>query len=78
MNTQQHTFHTLDLDFLKTPNSIAAYVLETEAGPILFETGPHSTYNNLCRGIRDLGFEPSAIQHVFITHIHLDLSLIHI
>lgn len=51
---------------------IAAFLMETSAGPILFETGPHSTYQHLVSGIQQNGFEISDIRHVFLTHIHLD------
>lgn len=65
-------FQVIDLDFLNTPQSIATFVLNSSVGPILFETGPHSTYENLCTQIRNLGYQPQDIKHVFLTHIHLD------
>lgn len=64
--------HTIDLDFLGQKNGIAAYVLETDEGPVLVESGPHSTLSVLTAGLNDLGYKISDIQHVFITHIHLD------
>lgn len=64
--------HTIDVNFLGTENSIACYLLESEDGPILFETGPHSTYTTLIEKIKAIGVNPSDIKHVFITHIHLD------
>ena len=63
---------TIDLNFHGRPKSIAAFLLDAPAGPILFETGPHSTIASLEAGIRAAGFEPEEIKHVFITHIHLD------
>lgn len=64
--------HTLDLSFLGDPKSIAAYLVETELGPILFETGPYSTFPHLKKGVEALGYQLTDIRHVFITHIHLD------
>ena len=64
--------HTLDLNFLGDPKSIAAYVVESEDGPILFETGPYSTLPHLKKGVEALGYHITDIRHVFITHIHLD------
>ena len=64
--------HTIDLNFQGQPLSIASFLLEIDGMPILIETGPHSTYNHLCDRIRAIGYDPDRIQHVFITHIHLD------
>ncbi len=63
---------TIDLKFLDIPNSIAAYLIETEVGPILIETGPHSTLKYLEKGLAEKGYSTQDIQHVFLTHIHLD------
>lgn len=62
----------LDLKFMGMPECIAAFLLETEAGPVLFETGPHSTWSNLTQQLSMYGYEPGDIRHVFLTHIHLD------
>lgn len=64
--------HTIDLNFLGHANGIAAFLIESPAGPILIETGPHSTLTTLEENIFALGYNPSDIKHVFITHIHLD------
>ncbi|MEO1515101.1 MAG: MBL fold metallo-hydrolase [Bacteroidota bacterium] len=64
--------HTIDLEFLTLPNSIAAFLVETSAGPVLIETGPHSAIDRLTAGIRRCGYEPSQIRHVLLTHIHFD------
>lgn len=65
------TIHTLDLQF-HTAEAIAAFVLESEAGPILIETGPHSTWPRLEAELARLGYRPQDIQHVLLTHIHFD------
>ena len=67
-----HTIHTIDLEFLGYPNGICAYLVETSIGPILVETGPHSTLDTLVAGIEKVGYLKEDIKHVFITHIHLD------
>ncbi len=64
--------HTIDLHFQGRTHAIAAFVVESQQGPILIETGPHSTIKHLDAGIRTLGFDPMKIKHVLVTHIHLD------
>ena len=63
---------TLDLRFLDSPTTIAAFVIETSEGPVLFETGPYSTFKYLEENLGQLGYTTGDIKHVFITHIHLD------
>ncbi|MCI4666685.1 MAG: MBL fold metallo-hydrolase [Bacteroidia bacterium] len=63
--------HTLDLNFL-TDEAIASFVVESSDGPVLVETGPHSTLKNLERGLSDLGYGLEDIKHVLLTHIHFD------
>jgi glyoxylase-like metal-dependent hydrolase (beta-lactamase superfamily II) len=69
MNVQ---IHTLDLNFQNVPQAIAAYLLETSEGPILVETGPGSTTTALVKRLADYGYRPGDVQHIFVTHIHLD------
>lgn len=64
--------HVLDLHFLNIPQAIAAFVIETSAGPVLIETGPYSTYDHLKKGLQDKGFSIADIRHVLLTHIHFD------
>ncbi len=65
------TIHTLDLQD-RAPRVIAAFVLDTAEGPVLFETGPESRFSALVDGLKGLGYSPQDIRHVFVTHIHLD------
>ena len=67
-----HRLHILDLKYLDQPEAIAAYVIETPVGLIMFETGPGSTTDRLTAELANIGFSPSDIQHLFVTHIHLD------
>lgn len=64
--------HTIDLQFLSTSNGIAAFLVESPQGPILVETGPHSTFLTLKGEIERIGYQLTDIKHVLITHIHLD------
>ena len=63
----------IDLNFFMT-ETIASYVIETGEGPILIETGPETVFENLKSGLSYLGYAPSDVKHVFVTHIHLDHS----
>lgn len=64
--------HTIDLQFQGQSKAIAAFLKETTSGPVLFETGPHSTLPTLKKAVEDLGFRFKDIKHVFLSHIHLD------
>lgn len=64
--------HVIDLNFQGISQNIAAFLVETDAGPILVETGPHSTLPSLQKGVEMAGYRLEDIQHVFLTHIHLD------
>lgn len=64
--------HTIDLHFQGIPTNIAAFLLETSAGPVLIETGPHSTLPILQAGITKCGYLAEDVRHVFLSHIHLD------
>jgi len=62
----------IDLKFLGTEEAIASFLIETSIGPILIETGPESTFENLTKGIQYLGFQIQDVKHVLLTHIHFD------
>lgn len=64
--------HVLDLNFLGIDHAIASFLIETSQGPVLIETGPHSTFDSLEENVREKGFKLDEIKHVFLTHIHLD------
>lgn len=66
--------HTIDQEFLGAPEVIASYLLEGDDGLLLIETGPASTRKVLERKVKALGFEPEAVKHVLVSHIHLDHS----
>ncbi|SHK00216.1 Glyoxylase, beta-lactamase superfamily II [Reichenbachiella agariperforans] len=62
----------IDLQFKNLDHAIAAYLIPTTDGPILIETGPHSTFPVLKQAIEAKGFRLEDIKHVLLTHIHLD------
>lgn len=64
--------HIIDLKFQGFSESIAAFILESDIGPILFETGPYSTFKTLQIELEKIGYSVSDIKHVFISHIHFD------
>jgi glyoxylase-like metal-dependent hydrolase (beta-lactamase superfamily II) len=64
--------HVLDTQHLGRPGIIAATVLKTEEGPVLFDTGPESTFDNVVTALSKLGFDPRDVRHVFLSHIHFD------
>ena len=66
------TIHTIDLKFQGLTNAIASYVIESSEGPVLVETGPMSTKDQLVAELGRLGYQPTDVRHVFVTHIHLD------
>jgi glyoxylase-like metal-dependent hydrolase (beta-lactamase superfamily II) len=62
----------LDLEFLDTKETIAAYLIQSVNVNILVETGPHSTLDALQQVLANHNVDIHTIQHIFITHIHLD------
>lgn len=64
--------HVLDLGFLGIDHAIASFLIETSAGPVLVETGPHSTFTSMEQQLHKHGYQPSDIKHVLLTHIHFD------
>jgi len=64
--------HTLDLKFQGRKEVIAAFLVGCGADLALIETGPGSTLSALQEAVSDLGFKVADIQHVFVTHVHLD------
>lgn len=67
-----HSVHKIDLHFMGQQNAIAAFLVKSEIGPILIETGPSSTLPYLKQGLAEHGYQMSDVKHVFLTHIHLD------
>lgn len=64
--------HPIDLEFHGTFLMIYSFLVETSIGPVIIETGPHSSNKNLVAGIEKLGYKAEDIKHVFLSHVHLD------
>lgn len=64
--------HTIDHHYLGIPGAIASYVIIGSDGPVLIETGPASTLDQLRDGLKTIGVQLEDIRHALVTHIHLD------
>ena len=64
--------HVLDTRHLGRPGIIAATILETNNGLILFDTGPESTFETVAAQLPERGFSVRDVRHVFLSHIHFD------
>jgi glyoxylase-like metal-dependent hydrolase (beta-lactamase superfamily II) len=64
--------HVLDTLHLGRAGIIAATLVETREGLVLFDTGPESTFDNLVGALKKRDFAPNEIRNVFLSHIHFD------
>jgi glyoxylase-like metal-dependent hydrolase (beta-lactamase superfamily II) len=64
--------HAIDLELMGTPGVVGAYLIPSETGHVMVDCGPGATLEKLYAGIKKLGFEPSDVKHLLLTHIHLD------
>lgn len=62
----------IDLDFQDVEGVIACYALPGAAGWTLIETGPSTCRDRLTAGVRQAGIDPSEVDRLLVTHIHLD------
>lgn len=62
----------IDVRHQGQPGVIASYLLTGPAGPALVDVGPGAAMPRLLEGIRAAGVEPEAIEHLLLTHVHLD------
>jgi glyoxylase-like metal-dependent hydrolase (beta-lactamase superfamily II) len=62
----------VDLHFGGAPHAIGVYVVETDDGLALFDTGPASTLERLEAGLREQRLSFDELRHVLLSHIHLD------
>lgn len=69
-----YSIHTLDLHYQNTPETIASYLIIGPEAPILIETGPASTLDALKASLATHNVTLADIEHVLVTHIHLDHS----
>lgn len=62
----------LDTYYQDEPGVIASYLLTGRAGLGLVDVGSGATVEHVLAGVRAAGFDPHDIQHLVLTHIHLD------
>lgn len=62
----------LDDNFQNESHVIANYLIKSDDGLILIETGPETTFRNLQGAIRQEGYDWKDVRHVLLTHIHFD------
>jgi glyoxylase-like metal-dependent hydrolase (beta-lactamase superfamily II) len=56
----------------QTERVVGAYLLETYAGPALFDCGPSTCVPALEAGLAERGLELTDVGHLLLSHIHLD------
>lgn len=64
--------YILDTKFLDETSVIASYLLESDDGLVLVETGPETVFINLKEAIAEKGYNWQDVNHVLLTHIHFD------
>ncbi|MGI4759144.1 MAG: MBL fold metallo-hydrolase [Janthinobacterium lividum] len=53
-------------------NLVNCYLLETEDGLLLIDTGYPNSTDKLFAAVRESGHDPAAIRHLLLTHCHID------
>ena len=51
---------------------IASYLLTGKSGLALVDVGSGATIDNVLAGIREAGHQPEEVEHLLLTHVHLD------
>lgn len=64
----------IDLEFLGTPQAIAAYLVQANGATVLVESGPATTLPTLEAGLAAQGVGLADLTHIVVSHIHLDHS----
>jgi glyoxylase-like metal-dependent hydrolase (beta-lactamase superfamily II) len=62
----------LDLHHQGAERVIASYIVETDDGPALFDSGPTSCLERLHSSLHQRGLELQDLRHLLLSHIHLD------
>ena len=63
---------SIDLRFRGRREAIGVYLVDTDSGPALFDTGPTSTLHTLEAGLADHGTSLGELRHILLSHVHLD------
>lgn len=66
------TIITIDTKFLNESSVIASYVIPSDDGLILVDTGPETAVEQLKQGLADKDLDWRDVKHVLLTHIHFD------
>ncbi len=53
-------------------NLVNCYLLETEDGLLLIDTGYPNSADKLFAAVRESGHDPALIRHLLLTHCHID------
>lgn len=62
----------IDTVGMGNPSTIAVYVVRGGRRTAVIDCGYASTYGNVMQGLRELGVEPSRVDYLIPTHLHLD------
>ena len=62
----------IDTVGLGNPSTVAVYVVKGARKIALIDCGYASSYGNVLQGLRKLGIEPSSVDYIVPTHVHLD------
>jgi glyoxylase-like metal-dependent hydrolase (beta-lactamase superfamily II) len=62
----------IDLWFGAAANAVGVYLIDTDDGPALFDTGPTTTLAALEHGLAERGTSLDGVRHLLLSHIHLD------
>lgn len=65
-------YHILDLHFQSIEHAIGSFLVQTQDGPVLIESGPYSTFPHLTDALAKHGIKISDIRHLLLSHIHFD------
>ncbi len=68
----QPNIEIIDLHFMKESEAIASFLIKSQDGLILIETGPETTFNTLIAAIDNAGYNWKDVKHILLTHIHFD------
>jgi glyoxylase-like metal-dependent hydrolase (beta-lactamase superfamily II) len=62
----------IDTVGLGNSSTVAVYVVKGGRRTAVIDCGYASTYGNVMQGLRELGIEPSRVDYLIPTHLHLD------
>jgi glyoxylase-like metal-dependent hydrolase (beta-lactamase superfamily II) len=62
----------IDTVGLGNPSTVAVYAVKGGRKTAVIDCGYASSYGNVMQGLRQLGIEPSRVDYIIPTHVHLD------